>query len=218
MAEVNCLIKDGLKIRGITVESAIRKSNNSGESKPGIIIAKFKSKDEMSTVMKSKNKLKDSRRYSKVFLEHDLPRHQRMLNANIRTIVKTLGRQELEFDGTRVKVKDSYSDRGQREQSDFSSETVEIAVTGITFVGKDDIGGKGREVREGAIRHIQKGDVKIIMIDEQMNGIGRGMAITTESVRIMNMKGQIITGVGVQGMSIDHTRKAEIMETRQDNN
>ena len=122
MAEVKCLIKDGLKIRDITVESAIRKSNNSGESKPGIVIAKFKSKDEKSTVMKSKNKLKDSRRYSKVFLEHDLPRHQRMLNANIRTIVKTLGRQELEFDGTRVKVKDSYSNRGEREQSDFSSE------------------------------------------------------------------------------------------------
>ena len=58
----------------------------------------------------------------------------------------------------------------------------------------------------------------IIMIDELMNGIGRGMAINTESVRIMNMKGQIITGFGMQGMSIDHTRKAEIMETGQDNN
>ena len=117
VAEVNCLIKDGLKIRDITVESATRKnSNKNGENKPGIVVAKFKSKEEKTTVMKNKNKLKDSRRYSNVFLEHDIPRHQRMLNANIRTIVKTLGRQELEFDGARVKVKGSYSDRVQAGQ------------------------------------------------------------------------------------------------------
>ena len=121
MVEVNCLIKDGLKIRDITVESATRKSNYSAETNPGIVIAKFKSKYEKSTVMKNKNKLKDHRRFSNVFLEHDLPRHQRVVNANNRTIVKTLGKKELEIDAARVKVRDSCSDRAQKEQHRHTS-------------------------------------------------------------------------------------------------
>ena len=109
--EVNSLIKDGLNIRDITVVSAVRKVNSFDSSKTGVVVAKFRTKEEKYTVMKSKRKLKDSRRYEKVFIEHDLPRHQRVMNANIRTIVKTLGKENLEIAGARVKVRESSSDR-----------------------------------------------------------------------------------------------------------
>ena len=111
VSEVNSLIKDGLKIRDITVESAVRKVNSFDSSKPGVVVAKFRTREEKYSVMKSKRKLKDSRRYEKVFIEHDLPRHERVMNASIRTIVKTLGKKNLEIAGARVKVRESSSDR-----------------------------------------------------------------------------------------------------------
>ena len=59
--------------------------------------------------------------------------------------------------------------------------------------------------------------MKIIIVDKEMIGIIRSIAIITESVDITGKKGHI-TGVGMQGMSIDHTGKAKVMETGQDNN
>ena len=82
-SEVNGLIKDGLKLRDIAVESAERKPS-AVDSRSGIVIAKLKNKEDKLAVMKNKSKLKDSRRYQNVFVEHDLPKHQRVLNANIR--------------------------------------------------------------------------------------------------------------------------------------
>ena len=53
--EVNGLLRDGLKLRDVAVESAERKTNNGNESKHGVIVAKFKSKDDKHRVMKNKN-------------------------------------------------------------------------------------------------------------------------------------------------------------------
>ena len=94
MNEVNGLLKDGLKLRDVTVESAERKTNVS-ESKSGVIVAKLINKDDKNKVMKNKSKLMDSRKYDKVFIEHDNAKHQLVLNANIRTIAKTLGTRDL---------------------------------------------------------------------------------------------------------------------------
>ena len=98
-SEVNELIKDGLRLRDVTVESAERKAC-AIENRTGIVIAKLKNKEDKVAVMKNKSKLKEIRSYKTVFVEHDLPKHQRVLNANIWTIVKTLGRQELQFEGS----------------------------------------------------------------------------------------------------------------------
>ena len=111
-SEVNGLIKDGLRLRDIAVESAERKPS-AVDSRSGIVIAKLKNREDKLAVMKNKSKLKDSRRYQNVFVEHDLPKHQRVLNANIRTIVKTLGKQDLQFEGSRVRVKDRTEDRSR---------------------------------------------------------------------------------------------------------
>ena len=105
--EVNELLRDGLKLRDVAVESAKRKTNNGNESKHGVIVAKFKSKDDKHRVMKNKNKLKDSKRYENVFIEHDIPKHQRVLNANSRTIVKS----DLQFEGSKLRMKPTSPDR-----------------------------------------------------------------------------------------------------------
>lgn len=65
------------------------------------------------------------------FIEHDLPKHQRVLNANIRTIVKTIGKEELQFEGSRIRVKershrrnqDRHNNEGQHQRSDYSRNT-----------------------------------------------------------------------------------------------
>ena len=58
--KVNGLIKDGLKLRDITVTEAARK--NSGRmGRPGLIVAKCRSAEEKETIMNAKKKLPDSR-------------------------------------------------------------------------------------------------------------------------------------------------------------
>ena len=166
MVEVNCLIKDGLEIRDITVESATRKSNYSAETNPGIVIAKFKSKYEKFTVMKNKNKLKDHRRFSNVFLEHDLPRHQRVVNAKNRTIVKHLVSKSLNLMGQELKF-ESCSDRAQKEQHRHTS------VMSRDSGRNDDQRRERREARERPrsdkrYEGIQQGDVKKMILDEEM--------------------------------------------------
>ena len=55
------------------VESAERKANRAHNGKAGIIVAKCKSREDKKTIITNKSKLKDSRRYEKVYIEHDLP-------------------------------------------------------------------------------------------------------------------------------------------------
>ena len=54
------MLRDGLKLRNVTVESAERKANSGNDFKHGVIVAKFRSKDDKHQVMKNKTKLKDS--------------------------------------------------------------------------------------------------------------------------------------------------------------
>ena len=98
---VNSLIYNGLKIDTITVESANRKQSRS-DSRAGIIIAVCKSLKDKETIMKRKSDLKNSRRYEKVYIEHNLPMEQRRLNSNLRTIVNTIGNDRLHLRGSRV--------------------------------------------------------------------------------------------------------------------
>ena len=68
MNAVNGLLKDGLKLCDVTIQSAERKTNNVSESKSGVIVATFRHKDDKSKVMKNKSKLSDSRKYDEVFI------------------------------------------------------------------------------------------------------------------------------------------------------
>lgn len=71
--EVNGMIKDGLKLRDLDIESAVRKISST-ETRSGIVIAKLKSKEDKQTIMKNKSKLKDSRKYENVFYRTRSPK------------------------------------------------------------------------------------------------------------------------------------------------
>ena len=81
------------------MDSAVRKQNRQDDRKPGIIVATCKSKEGKLTIMKSKRHLKDTRRYEKVFIENDLPKTQRVLNSDLRTIVRTIGSDKIKSEG-----------------------------------------------------------------------------------------------------------------------
>ena len=75
--------------------------------------------------MKIKSKLKDSRRYENVYIEHDLSRQQRVFNSYMRTIVNAIGRDKLQVKGSRVNFKNTnsedqneYQQRNAYEKSD----------------------------------------------------------------------------------------------------
>lgn len=59
-------------------------------TKPGVVIATFKSADEKRKVMAEKSKLKNSRGYEKVFIQHDQTREQRLLSGSFRPVINAL--------------------------------------------------------------------------------------------------------------------------------
>ena len=86
---VNSLFRDGLRLSDVTVEEADRKQSHS-DSKPGVIIARMKNKQEKQRVMKEKSRLKDSRQFAKVFIHHDQHTSERSVSNNFRRIVRAM--------------------------------------------------------------------------------------------------------------------------------
>ena len=87
--KVNSLLRDGLRLSDISVQDAERKQSYT-DGKPGVIVAKMKNKQEKTCVMKEKRRLKDSRQFNKVFIQHDLHPSQRSVSSNFRRIVHAM--------------------------------------------------------------------------------------------------------------------------------
>jgi len=83
---------DGLKLTNIGIKNVIRKSNRS-DSKPGIVVISFENLVKKKSVLKEKRLLKNSSKYSNVFIENDLPLEQRIINNNNRILLKALGKE-----------------------------------------------------------------------------------------------------------------------------
>ena len=94
------------------MESAERKVNDYN-SKPGVVIATSFTSDGKERVMKAKKNLKDGTRYRDVYIENDVPVHQRKMKNNLCTIVNTLGREKLKLLGSRIIRADENSDSEQ---------------------------------------------------------------------------------------------------------
>lgn len=67
--------------------------------------------------MRLKKNLKYSARYRDVYIENDVPTHQRKLKSNLRTIVNTLGREKLRLRGSRIIRADEHFEYESREEN-----------------------------------------------------------------------------------------------------
>ena len=91
--KVNNVIRTGLKIRNITVRKAERKVSRS-PSKPGVVIASFRSAEDKRNVMAEKSKLKDNTQFQDVFIQHDESREQRVMASNFRTMLQAMNNND----------------------------------------------------------------------------------------------------------------------------
>ena len=98
--KVNGLLKDGLKLREITVLNGIRKPVRK-HYQSGLIIATCKTREDNEHIMTAKNMLKESRVFKDVFIL-SMFFEQRQQDANFRTTVNPLGRDKLMMNGNHV--------------------------------------------------------------------------------------------------------------------
>lgn len=121
--KVNGLLKDGLKLSGVTVDSAERKKSFRRDI-PGIVVATCRNRDDLSTVMKAKAKLADSRNFREVGIGRDKSKTERLYEANLRTLAKTIGQGRLQVRGDRLVPTGSHSNHesGQRRSWGFGRE------------------------------------------------------------------------------------------------
>jgi hypothetical protein len=87
--KVSDLISSDLGLPDISVIRVERKDELSNGN-PGVVVANIGSSEDRLKVMKNKIKLKDSARYSKVYIHNDQHKSDRQLAANMRTIVRAI--------------------------------------------------------------------------------------------------------------------------------
>ena len=112
--KVDSVIKDGLKIADINVVSAERKESWN-DSRPGVVIAKFRNSEEKKRVMTAKTVLRNNRQYSQVYINHDLSKEERNMASNMRTLLNGVRRgHNLQIRGTRVVAAEETTHRDGR--------------------------------------------------------------------------------------------------------
>ena len=99
--KVNALIRDGLKIKDVSVVSAERKTSRK-ENEHGLIVAKCSSADDKKKIMTNKRHLKSDRKYSKVYINHDMCKNDRVLVSNLKSIAKAVGHDKLVVKGNKI--------------------------------------------------------------------------------------------------------------------
>ena len=114
--KVNNLLRDVLKLEDVKVSSAERKPAYNGRDN-GVIVAKCSSIEDRSTIMEAKSLLRDAEHYSHIRIYPDKPKWQRVHEANMRVLVKTLGNDKVTLRGNRVLVCD-----GDRQLRDFQQQ------------------------------------------------------------------------------------------------
>ena len=119
---VHYMIRDTMKLNNICVVSAERLTNNNS-SKPGIVKVTLDSKESKQRVMQHKKKLKDSSRYNKTFIEHDILAAQRAINANFRTVLNVIGERNLQLRGSRISARQVYQEKEDKPFKDYSRNT-----------------------------------------------------------------------------------------------
>jgi hypothetical protein len=117
-SKVNGLIRDGLKLRDISIESAERKESR-GTRFPGVIIAKCKSAEHKQAILSNKKKLRESRNFQNVYITSDKSLQQRIFESNMRVLAETVGDGQLRVTGSRLQRASAGDSRrhGQRSSN-----------------------------------------------------------------------------------------------------
>ncbi|CAC5356030.1 unnamed protein product [Mytilus coruscus] len=72
-SKITALIKDGLKLANVFVKDVVRKQTYSGSNKSGIVVIGIENLEQKKLVLKSKKVLMNSSKYSRVYIENDIP-------------------------------------------------------------------------------------------------------------------------------------------------
>ena len=92
-SRIIAMFRDNLKVRDIRVKQVTRKVNTESR-RPGIVRVEVGSVEEKRAVRRAKKNLKNSSKYSNVYIESDLPYEIRVANENNRRLLKVLGRDK----------------------------------------------------------------------------------------------------------------------------
>lgn len=124
VSKVNGVLRDGLRLRDVSIKSAERKQSRK-ENDPGVVIVKCNNIDDKKTILSSKRKLKDSRNFRDVFIHNDYSQQERIQTANLRTLIKAVGNDNLIIKGNRVQFKRTRTEGDTRDVSSNSNENAQ---------------------------------------------------------------------------------------------
>ena len=85
----------------VSIETVDRKESMRN-GVPGVIVATCSTLEDRNQVMKNKMKLKENRKYAKVYIDSDKPRKERQYQANLRLLVNALAKDTLIVKGDKV--------------------------------------------------------------------------------------------------------------------
>ncbi|KAH3701002.1 hypothetical protein DPMN_075985 [Dreissena polymorpha] len=99
--KINNMFRDQLKLSGVQVHSAIRKTSTN--SRPGVIITTLETIEDKEEVLKAKSLLRNSS-LSNDYIHPDQSHSERMWNSNLRAVVNAVNRGDgcIAFRGGRV--------------------------------------------------------------------------------------------------------------------
>ena len=97
------MISKSLKISDVKVSKVVRNSSDF-QSRPGVVVASFKSATDKLKIMNAKANLRNDKLFGKVYINHDQSIDDRRLASSLRTIVDAVNRGDtnLSVQGTRV--------------------------------------------------------------------------------------------------------------------
>lgn len=107
---LNSLINEHLNLPEVVIKNA-RRIRPKGD-KPGVVFVETCSKKDRDLILQNKSKLKNISGLENVFIQQQRPKHERVTYANMKEIIKALGKDKLSMKGNRV-VRSGPSDANQ---------------------------------------------------------------------------------------------------------
>ena len=150
--KVHHILSDGLHLYGIVCDSAERKESRN--SRPGVVVVRFRNVDDKRKVMSKKRDLKNSRQYTSVFIEHDLSYADRVMSNNFRTLLRSTKNQHLSMRGSRVVPREDtgssrFGNNGPSQSRQGSTNSVPVANRNGQGIRNDGGASGGDDVRGG---------------------------------------------------------------------